>query len=304
MRIAYLIDKEAVGGGNAYVAHERVAHSADETAVFYAAKGECRAARLNAWKPDLTIVNHLRALVQLYANPFVKPLGEVVFVAHGIHLRKFDFLSQTATNRLKRFLRLSLERHLYRRVDSLVALNREDERMLREIYGVTQPIEIRPNRVPPREPVPAGKKPYRFVSVGRFDFPKGQDILIEAIARVQHSLREQGSRVLLVGGGATLPAMKALAAERGVTDLIDFAGEKRNGAEEMRKGDFFVAPSRWEGSPYAVLEALAQGIPVIGSACPGNTDFIREGVNGRLFPTGDTEALAQLLVSPNNVGRE
>lgn len=295
MRIAYLIDKEAVGGGNAYIAHERAAHTADETAVFYAAKGDCRAARLNAWKPDLTIVNHLRALLQLYANPFVKPSGKVVFIAHGIHLRKFDFLPKTAANRLKRFLRLKLERYLYRKVDSLIALNREDERMLREVYGVMQPIEVKPNSVPPREPVTAGEKPYRFVSVGRFDFPKGQDILIEAIAKAQMVLRAAGKRTLLVGGGATLEPMKALAAERGVADLIDFAGEKPNGAEEMRKGDFFVAPSRWEGSPYAVLEALAQGIKVIGSACPGNTDFIHDGVNGRLFPTGDAQALAKLL---------
>lgn len=298
MRIAYLIDKEAVGGGNAYIAHERAAHSADETAVFYAAKGECRAARLNAWKPDITIVNHLRALLQLYANPFVKPNGKVVFIAHGIHLRKFDFLPKTVANRVKRFLRLNLERYLYRKVDSLIALNHDDERMLREVYGVTQPIEVRPNSVPKRTlPVKSDLLPaYAFVSVGRFDFPKGQDILIEAIAKAQDALRAASKRTLLVGGGATLGPMKALAAEHGIDDLVDFVGEKPNGSQEMSKGKYLVAPSRWEGSPYAVLEALAQGIKVIGSACPGNTDFIRDGKNGWLFPTGDITALSQLLV--------
>lgn len=294
MRIAYLIDKEAVGGGNAYIAHERAAHTADETAVFYAAKGECRAARLNAWKPDLTIVNHLRALLQLYANPFVKPRGEVVFIAHGIHLRKFDFLPKTPVNRLKRFLRLTLERFLYAKVDSLVALNTQDAELLRTLYRFKGPISVKPNTVP--VPAEAPRVPdYAFVSVGRFDFPKGQDILLEAISKAQNALRAAGKRTLLVGGGATLEPMKALAAARGISDLVTFAGEIPNGAAEMTRGKIFVAPSRWEGSPYAVLEALARGLKVIGSACPGNTDFIHDGENGWLFPVCDTDALAKLL---------
>ena len=59
-----------------------------------------------------------------------------------------------------------------------------------------------------------------------------------------------------------------------------------------------VAPSRWEGLPFLLLEADVQSRPVIASDCPGNRDVIEDGVSGVLFPTGDVAALAALLTRP------
>ena len=70
----------------------------------------------------------------------------------------------------------------------------------------------------------------------------------------------------------------------------------KNAAREMRRGGILVAPSRWEGSPYAVLEALAQGMKVLASDCPGNRDLVQPPTNGWLFPVDDVDALADLLV--------
>ena len=111
-----------------------------------------------------------------------------------------------------------------------------------------------------------------------------------------YDLMQCGDRPLLIGGGDTLAAMKAYAAQKGISDLVEFAGEMPNAAGEMWRGRILVAPSRWEGSPYAVLEAVARGKKVIASNCPGNKDIIREDENGWLFPTGDAKALAELLV--------
>lgn len=297
-RIAYLIDKEAVGGGNAYIAHERAARKHDVTEVFYAAKGDAKASRVNAWGADLIVVNHLKALLQLYLNPFVHPIGKVVFIVHGIHLRKYDFLPKSLSNRVKRFLRFHLEKYLYGKVDSLVALNQEDLAMLREEYKCKCPIELKPNILPEGFLKPIHKAhDYAFICLARFHFQKGQDILINAIHLKAERLRSEGKRTLFIGGGETFEEMKNLVKKLKIEDLIDFAGEKANASEEMCRADHVIFPSRWEGSPYAVLEALKLGCSVIASACPGNTDFVKDGINGHLFPPSDIVKLSELLVN-------
>ena len=78
MKTAYLIDKDAVGGGMEYIRRQIVAHPGDESRVFFSERGECTAANMNAWGADIIHINHLRALVQLFCNPFSRPKGEVL----------------------------------------------------------------------------------------------------------------------------------------------------------------------------------------------------------------------------------
>jgi glycosyltransferase involved in cell wall biosynthesis len=59
--------------------------------------------------------------------------------------------------------------------------------------------------------------------------------------------------------------------------------------------DLFVFPSRYEGFPNALCEALALGMPVVASNCSGNVDVMQDQVNGRLFPVGDVAALTTIL---------
>lgn len=294
MKIAYLIDRDSVGGGMEYVRRQIAAHPNDECRVFFSDCGECAVAKVNAWGAELIHANHLKALVQLYRNPFVRPHAKVVFTVHGIHWRKYGFLPRTFANRVKSILRLRLERWLYALVNELIALNRDDVEMLRTVYGVKCPTRLKPNAVlpvvaDPREPE------FAFVTVSRFDIQKGYDILLAAIAAAQDALRAARKRTLLIGGGEMLGAMKVFATEKGIGDLVEFAGEIPNAAEQMWRGRVLVAPSRWEGSPYAVLEAVARGKKVIASACPGNKDIVRDGENGWLFPVCDVKALAELL---------
>ena len=67
--------------------------------------------------------------------------------------------------------------------------------------------------------------------------------------------------------------------------------------------DIFCAPSRWEAGPYAVLEAMACGLPVVASQVAGHTDYVVEGVTGRLvsleFPALLARALRELLTDPD-----
>ena len=302
MKTAYLIDRDAVGGGTEYVRHQMAAHPHDECRVFASVRGECTAACMNEWGADVVHVNHLKALMQLFRNPFTKPRGKVLFTVHGIHLRKYDFLPKTIMNRLKRFMRLSLERMLYRRCDELIALTETDAADIQRLYGPALPVVVEPNLVnadelaQPTDTLRYQIGEFAFVCIARFDFPKGQDILLRAIAQVQDRLRVRMRRTLLIGDGPTMADMKHLAETAGISDLVEFAGEIPDAGVYMLCGEKLVAPSRWEGMPYLLLEAVARGRAVIASDCPGNRDVLKDYASARLFKVEDAEGLAALMV--------
>ena len=74
-------------------------------------------------------------------------------------------------------------------------------------------------------------------------------------------------------------------------------GAVKNIQEKLAEADLFVFPSRFEGFPNALCEAMAVGLPVIASNCSGNVDVVEDGVNGVLFPVGDEAALIKQIKS-------
>lgn len=301
--MAFLIDAPAVGGGLEYVRQlSEGLSAADEGRVFCSSRGDCTARRVNAWNPDVIHVNHLRALVQLFACPWRRPKAPVVFVVHGIHLRKYDFLPHSSGNRLRRWLRRAAERSLYRKCAALVVLTEADRVAVHDLYGASRNVVRISNGVSARPcdgasaPM-SGEPPFACLCIGRFDFQKGQDILLAAIARAADRLRTRHRRTLFIGDGKTLPELKRRAHADGLDDLVAFAGALPNAAALLSRGRVLVAPSRWEGLPFLLLEAGLRRKAVIASDCPGNRDVIADGVSGRLFPTGDAAALSALLMA-------
>ena len=302
MKIAYLTDRDSVGGGMEYIRRQIAKHGGDETRIFFSACGECTATNLNRWGADVIHANHLKSLVQLFANPFARPRGKVVFTVHGIHLRKYGFLPKTLLNRIKRWLRLSLERRLYAKCDRLIALTETDAAEIRRLYGENLAVDVEPNSVNPAElcdPRDLRYLPdeFAFACIARFDFQKGQDVLLRAIAKVRDDLRAKGAKALMIGGGPTLNDMKNLADECAIADLVTFAGEIEQAGVYMTCAKTLVAPSRWEGMPYLMLEAVARGRRVVASDCPGNSDVLSAYPKARLFPVEDVAALAEILKS-------
>ena len=304
MRRAYLIDRDSVGGGMEYIRRQIAAHPDGESRVFFSDRGECTAAKMNAWGADVVHANHLKSLVQLFRNPLSKPRGRVVFTVHGIHPRKYDFLPKTFVNRMKRRLRLWLERWLYRKCDGIIALTETDAADIQRLYGRGLPVVVEPNVVDmaefadvPREELRYRPDEFAFACIARFDFQKGQDVLVRAIALAQGALRKAGKKTLLVGGGQTLDEIMRLAESEGVADLIEFAGEIPHAGVYMTCARVLVAPSRWEGMPYLLLEAVARGRRVIASDCPGNRDVLKGYLSAVMFPVEDAVCLARLLVA-------
>lgn len=156
-----------------------------------------------------------------------------------------------------------------------------------------------PNGLDPSAwPVPdrAGRsEPLTVACVGRFIGLKRQEDLVEAAA----ILRGRGvtARFVLGGDGPTLDAVRDLARARGVDDLVAFPGrlEREAVAPLLADADVACLPSLWEGMPGAVMEAMACGLPVVGTRVNGIADLVEHERTGLLVPSRDPAALADAL---------
>lgn len=131
------------------------------------------------------------------------------------------------------------------------------------------------------------------VASGRLARQKGYDLLLEAHARV---VREVPHLLLILNDGPEAGALQALAESLGVTGSVQFAGAVRDPLPSVAHADVFVLPSRHEGLPLALLEALVLDVPVIAADCSaGVRDALDQGRAGELVPVEDVEALASAL---------
>ena len=264
MKIAYLIDRESLGGGCEYIRRKSDARqeAGDICRTFYSDNGECRAVVLDAWGADEIVVNHLKALLQLLGRPWEKPRGKVRFVVHGIHLR--------GCHGLKYWLRRALEAWLYHRCDEIVALTESDKTDIFRLYRKNLKVVIEPNNLDGWIPnladgLPAGiTGEFKYICIGRFNYQKGQDRWIRQIR----------GRTFFIGDGETLQKCKTLAETLHVANLCAFAGAIPDAVRYLKCADVVVSPSRWEGMPYLMMKARQLGCEILATDCPGNRDVL------------------------------
>lgn len=101
------------------------------------------------------------------------------------------------------------------------------------------------------------------------------------------------SKLLLVGEGPELNAARDLVCSLGLESDVRFLGKQDEVAALFQTADLFLLPSQKESFGLVALEAMATGIPVIGSAVGGLPELVISGENGYLAPVGDTDAMAQ-----------
>jgi glycosyltransferase involved in cell wall biosynthesis len=131
------------------------------------------------------------------------------------------------------------------------------------------------------------------VCTGRLAHQKGHDLLLRAHARLVRSLPHT---VLLLNDGPDRAPLEALAAELGVQDSVVFVGAVPGPLPYVGRADLFCLPSRHEGLPLALLEAISLGAPVIAAdSSPGVRQALDDGRIGELVPVEDVDALAAAL---------
>jgi glycosyltransferase involved in cell wall biosynthesis len=130
---------------------------------------------------------------------------------------------------------------------------------------------------------------FRIVYVGALSVAKGIPVLLDAFASFGHPEAE----LTLVGGYGTRGMRRYLRERCSQDQRISI--KVGDPLPHLHRADVYVHPSYQDGSPYAPLEALACAMPVILTEDTGTKELVRDGINGRVVPTGSPEAILEAL---------
>jgi glycosyltransferase involved in cell wall biosynthesis len=124
---------------------------------------------------------------------------------------------------------------------------------------------------------------------------KGNEFLVAAAARVVEEIPY--ARFYIAGEGELQDALEAQARLLRLGDRLTFLGFQRDVASVLSAYDLVVFPSLWEGTPLTAFEALAMGKPIVATDADGLADILTDGVDARLVPRRDADALAREIVA-------
>ncbi len=253
-----------------------------------------------AWRPTIVHTHTAKAglLGRIAARTARVPV--VVHTYHGHVLRGYFSPAKTAVFRW-------LEARLASVADAVIAVSEAVKQDLVDL-GVTRADKI---RVVPlgldlahlagdlprgglRGPAGIEESAPLVGMVGRLVPIKGVPVFLEAAGLVRK--RQPSVRFALVGDGEERDALEAEVRRRGLEGAVTFFGWRRDLAAVYGDLDVVVNASANEGTPVALIEALAAARPVVATRVGGTPDLLADGAHGRLVPPGEPEALADAIV--------
>lgn len=208
---------------------------------------------------------------------------------------------------LKGRLYTALELATNRSLDLYITVSERDRQSLLasgiagdRIELIYNAVDIRADDIPGgaawlrhRFSIPAGRQV--CTAVGRLVPVKGYDVLVEAASLL--AAEAPNLHILLVGDGENRQALADQIGKLGLEKRVTLAGyqDREQVLSILRSSDFFVMPSRYEGTPIALLEAGALGLPIVASQVGGIPELVRDGQEALLIPAADAPALARAL---------
>jgi len=133
-----------------------------------------------------------------------------------------------------------------------------------------------------------------ILGVGRLTVQKDFATLLKAFARVQ---AQQPARLIILGEGGQRALLERSVRDLGLADHVALPGFQANPYAFLAHADLFVLSSAWEGSPNALTEALALGVPSVSTDCPsGPREILQGGRFGPLVKIGDVEGMARAML--------
>jgi glycosyltransferase involved in cell wall biosynthesis len=232
-------------------------------------------------RPDITQLNLQIPSAARYATAVACTTRRtrVVVVEHlpmPIHSRLGRWLKRATARRIA--AHIAVGERAAREVETIAGLPRGSIRTLRN--GVPRPEPASRER---SSPVPV------VATVGRLDRQKGIDVLLHAMVEVPHA------RLVVAGSGPSGEELAALATTLGIADRVTWTGWVDAPARVLADCDVFALPSRFEGFPLVVLEAMLVGVPVVATDVGSVAEAVVDGRTGRLVPPEDPVALAAAI---------
>jgi glycosyltransferase involved in cell wall biosynthesis len=221
----------------------------------------------------------------------------VFYTAHGFHFHKGAPLKNW-------LIYYPLEKWLSKYTDALITINKEDyerakhkfeARRVEYIPGVGLDIDkfknVVVNKITKREEIGVNPDSFVVLSVGELNKNKNHEIVIRAIA----NLNNPNVHYVICGKGPLESYLNNLAIELGIGKNVHLLGFRRDIPEICKVSDIFAFPSLREGLPVSVMEAMAVGMPILGSEIRGNIDLIINDKGGYIFNPKDEEELGKKI---------
>ncbi len=234
-------------------------------------------------------------LTRLAARKTRKQGTRVLYTAHGFHF----YSGAPMKNWL---LYYPAERLASRWTDTLLTINEEDYKRAKRMHakqalyvpGVGIDLSrFTPSAEPEREYL---KQTFGItdelvlMSVGELNPNKNHQAIVRALAGLDVPFR-----YLICGQGQEKEHLEALAEQLGIAKQVIVTGYRKDIRELLRGADIFCFPSVREGLSLALMEAVASGVPCVVSDARGNSDLVKDGVNGFLCKAMDTDGYAAAI---------
>lgn len=133
-------------------------------------------------------------------------------------------------------------------------------------------------------------------SVGRLDPVKNIDSLVKGFAGLTDRLRGK-CKLFIVGDGSDREKIESMIGKYGLKGSVILAGMRRDIPDLLKLMDIYVQPSKYEGIPNSVLEAMASSLPVIATNVGGVSEIVNHDDNGFLYPVGNQDELLNYLTA-------
>lgn len=185
------------------------------------------------------------------------------------------------------------DERIVRRFDKFVVLTNEDK----EYWGNLHNIEVIPNAAMNMGGHFSDVANHRVIAVGRLDYQKGFDRLIQAWCYIQRDGRYQDWHLDIFGQGEWHEMLENMISERNLNDSIRLNNPTNQIGREYAQSSLIVMTSNYEGFGMVLVEAMACGVPAVAFDCKcGPRDIISDGENGLLVPNGDIPGLAGAMM--------
>ena len=209
---------------------------------------------------------------------------------------------------------ISISRVLYPKGAHIIAVSKEIKDYLLTSYGIREenisfipnPVNLQKLQENAKIPLPAEvRRPY-IVHIGRFKIDhKAQDMVLRVFSRLKSEFN--GLNLVFVGDGPDLPKIKSLTASLGLSDSVCFVGWQEKVAPFLANAELLLFPSRREGWPNVLLEAMACGCPAIAADCPsGPREILGQGKYGILVSkksVGSFVSAAEMLLRSTDLAQ-
>lgn len=241
-------------------------------------------------------------LTRIAARKARKGNTSVIYTAHGFHFFK-------GASRFNWMIYYPIEKFLSRWTDCLITINQEDyntaiqknfrTKNIQKVRGVGIDLDkFRPLGIEEKNllKLQYGYKSeeYILMYVAELSQRKNQEMLINCMPQLVRLIPDL--KLVLVGHDALNGKLQKLAKTLKVEESIDFLGRKQDVHQLLNICDIYVSPSKQEGLPVNIMEAMALGLPICSSGIRGSIDLIENGVNGLINNIEDEKALIKNIL--------